>query len=229
MATIETAPTVVQALASVMEDVQAIGKEQRNTTQNYSFRGIDAVINAVGPALRAHGVIAVPVYAEQASDYYDTKSGTRMRSVTLTVTWRFYGPAGDFIECMTIGEAADAGDKAMPKAHSVAYRILLLQALCIPTDDPDPDAESHERVTGGAVSGGSHGREQTPEEILAPLARELERLQGVKGWSEPEVVAAAAKSFGRPVESLDELTAAEVRQVTQVAKGIAAAEAGAGS
>lgn len=147
----ETLPTVVQALASVMEDVQAISKDQRNTTQNYSFRGIDAVVNAVGPALRDHGVVVVPTGTSWVESVYDTRNGARMRNMTVTVSWRFYGPAGDFIDAETVGEAADAGDKATPKAHSVAYRILLLQALCIPTDDPDPDSESHERVAPAAA------------------------------------------------------------------------------
>ena len=37
------------ALSAVMDDVQAVKKGDRNTQQNYNFRGIDAVINAVGP------------------------------------------------------------------------------------------------------------------------------------------------------------------------------------
>jgi hypothetical protein len=39
----------------------------------------------------------------------------------------------------------DSGDKAAPKAMSVAYRIALLQALNLPTDDADPDSQSYER------------------------------------------------------------------------------------
>lgn len=139
-------PTVVQALAAVMEDVQAVAKRDRNTQQNFNFRGIDAVVNAVGPALRAHGVVAVPTKVQPHFESYQSKGGAQMRNCTLTVTWRFYGPAGDWIEAETLGEAADAGDKSTPKAASVAYRTLLLQALCIPTDDPDPDASTAERA-----------------------------------------------------------------------------------
>lgn len=139
-------PTIVQALAAVMEEVQAVGKEGRNTQQNYNFRGIDAVVNAVGPAFRRHGVVCVPVEAGYDSENYTTKNGAHMRSVTVRVTFRFYGPAGDYIEAQALGESADAGDKAVPKAHSVAYRTMLLQALCIPTNEPDPDSESHERA-----------------------------------------------------------------------------------
>src|SRR5690606_2912843 len=47
----------------------------------------------------------------------------------------------------TYGEALDSGDKATAKAHSVAYRTFLLQALTIPTHEPDPDESSPERST----------------------------------------------------------------------------------
>ena len=52
--------TIHQALSAVMGDVQAVGKTGRNESQGFSFRGIDAVVNAVGPALRDHGVIVTP-------------------------------------------------------------------------------------------------------------------------------------------------------------------------
>lgn len=138
--------SVVEALAHVMEDVQAVRKGDRNEQQNFNFRGIDAVVNAVGPALRKHGVVAVPVAVDPRFESYQSRQGAQMRNCTLKVTWRFYGPAGDHIEAETLGEAADAGDKSTPKAASVAYRTLLLQALCIPTDDPDPDATTAERA-----------------------------------------------------------------------------------
>lgn len=138
---------IIEAMQAVMEAVQHISKEGRNTQQNYNFRGIDAVVNAVGPALRDAGVVCVPVESSIVSDErYQTNSGANMRNVNVRIRWRFYGPRGDFIDAMSIGEAADAGDKAVAKASSVAYRIVLLQALCIPTDDPDPDASSHERA-----------------------------------------------------------------------------------
>lgn len=140
-------PTVIEALSAVMADVQAVKKGDRNTQQGYSFRGIDAVVNAVGPALRKHGMVVVPIGVNRDVEHYTTAKGTPMKGVTLTVDFRFYGPAGDSIDAQASGEASDSGDKATPKAHSVAYRTLLLQALCIPTDEPDPDSQSHERAT----------------------------------------------------------------------------------
>lgn len=141
-------PTVVEALLAVMEDVQAVGKGDRNNQQGYNFRGIDAVINAVGPAFRKHGVVAVPAKSEARYRDVQTSTGKPSRECTVTVTYRFYGPAGDFIEAEVPGESMDFGDKGAPKAMPVAYRIALLQALCIPTNEPEPDAQSYERAAG---------------------------------------------------------------------------------
>jgi hypothetical protein len=151
-------PTVVEALSAVMTDVQAVRKGERNSQQNYNFRGIDAVVNAVGPVLRKHGVVVVP--AAVTSSYRDvqTSTGKPSRECTVTVTYRFYGPAGDFIDCEVPGESMDFGDKGAPKAMSVAYRIALLQALCIPTDDPEPDSQSYERHGDAYDTNGTQAR-----------------------------------------------------------------------
>lgn len=139
-------PTVVEALSKVMAAVQAVGKKDRNREQNYSFRGIDAVVNAVGPELRNFGVVVVPVLHEASYRDVLTTKEKRSRECTVRVTYRFYGPAGDFIEATVPGESMDFGDKGAAKAMSVAYRIVLLQALCIPTDEPEPDSQTYERA-----------------------------------------------------------------------------------
>ena len=44
------------------------------------------------------------------------------------------------METRVAAESWDTGDKAMPKAMSVAMRTALIQALALPTDEPDPDS-----------------------------------------------------------------------------------------
>lgn len=140
-------PSVVEALAKVMADVQAVGKGSTNTQQGYRFRGIDAVVNAVGPAFRTHGVICLPSVENVSYAVVEVgKQRTLMRECTVRVRYVFHGPAGDSIECVTVGEAMDSGDKSTPKAMSVAYRVALLQALCIPTDEADADSTGYERA-----------------------------------------------------------------------------------
>ena len=146
-------PTVVQALSAVMEDVQAVRKGDRNQSQGFNFRGIDAVVNAVGPALRRHGVVIVPAVEE--AKYQEVEVGqkrTLQRECTLRVRFIVHGPAGDTIEGVVCAEALDSGDKATAKAHSVAYRTFLLQALTIPTDETDPDHQTVERSARQAPS-----------------------------------------------------------------------------
>lgn len=155
-----TAPeklSAITALSAVMAEVQSISKSQRVTSgpAQFNFRGVDAVVNVVGPILRKHGVVVVPHSVEEIrEERYETASKKPMHGVILRIIWRFYGPDGSYIEASSVGESADSGDKASPKAHSVAYRTVLLQALCIPTDDPDPDREVHERARTEAADEG---------------------------------------------------------------------------
>jgi hypothetical protein len=139
--------SVFEAFAAAMEDVKAIEKADRNTQQNFSFRGIDAVMQAVGPVLRKHKVFIIPTAQDIRSETYQTRSGASMRNVTVTMRYTVYGPGGDSFTGVSYGEAADAGDKAVSKAQSVAYRTFLLQSLTVPTGDPDPDSYTHERLS----------------------------------------------------------------------------------
>nr|DAI20905.1 MAG TPA: ERF superfamily protein [Caudoviricetes sp.] len=151
--------TVHQALSKVMAEVQAVRKDSKNQAQRFNFRGIDAVMNAVGPALRKHGVTILPEDVEVHRSNGTTANGKQTAEVVLKVTYRVYGPNGDSIHGKVAAEAMDFGDKAIAKAMSVAYRTFLLQALTIPTDEPDPDSESYER---GAPNGTGASQQNTP-------------------------------------------------------------------
>lgn len=139
-------PTIYQLLTLVMSDVQAVGKDGFNEQQRYKFRGIDATVNAVGPALRKHGVIVVPELLDASWRDVQTVRGNPARECTVKVKYTFYSPYGEKLEVTVPGESLDSGDKGAAKAMSVAFRTALLQALCIPTDDPDPDSHSYERA-----------------------------------------------------------------------------------
>lgn len=151
--------TVHQALSKVMAEVQSVRKDSKNQAQRFNFRGIDAVMNAVGPALRKHGVTILPEDIEVHRSNGTTANGKQTAEVVIKVTYRVYGPAGDSIHGKVAAEAMDFGDKAIAKAMSVAYRTFLLQALTIPTDEPDPDSESYER---GAPNGTGASQQNTP-------------------------------------------------------------------
>jgi hypothetical protein len=136
--------SVVQALACVAADVRSVRKNSQNTAQKFNFRGIDAVMNAVGPAFREHGVICVPVTESVSMEPMPLASGKNASRCIVQVRYEFHGPAGDSLSAIVCGESFDMGDKALAKAYSVALRTCLLQTLCIPTDEPDPDETTYD-------------------------------------------------------------------------------------
>lgn len=136
------------AWARVMADVQSVRKkDQRNDVGGrYAFRGVDTVINAVGPALRRHGVLVLPTRVLDV-DYREsrTSKGSVMQDCTIRVQWTVIGPNGDSLPPLeSAGQATDTQDKATSKATSVAQRVLFLAALHVPTEDPTID-QGHDR------------------------------------------------------------------------------------
>lgn len=157
-------PNVIEALSNVMGAVQEVGKTGFNEQQQFSFRGVDAVVNAVGPVLRTEHVIVLPHIVRARYRDFNTKSGALMHECTVKVRYTFIGPDGSMLICSAPGESADSGDKATAKAMSVAYRTALIQALCIPTGEPDPDSETYERAGTAQRSGrrsSGRGRQQS--------------------------------------------------------------------
>lgn len=177
-------PSVQEAVSLVMRDVQVIGKSQsyeERGREQYKFRGIDDVLNAVGPVLREHRVIATPVRSKLVSaERYETKSGTRMQNVIVKVQYQVIGPRGDSIWPEAMGQASDAGDKAIPKAQSVAYRDMLCELLCIPTGVTDPSSENHEAAS-----------TQTPpaqqDNPGAAVNNQIGEWQAAFGWNREQV------------------------------------------
>ena len=137
---------VYAALAAVMEEVQSVAKKDRNTHSNYNFRGIDAVMNAVGPALRKHQVVVVPQLDTVTYETVETSRGKSSTACRVEVTYLFFAADGSCLATKVAGEAWDSGDKACPKAMSVAFRTALLQSLCLPTDEADADESTYERA-----------------------------------------------------------------------------------
>lgn len=138
-------------MIEIARRVGAVGKDSFNEQQKYNFRGIDAVVNALHPAMAEVGVFAVPELAE--ANYRDahTTGGKPTREVTVRVRYTFYAEDGSNVSAIVPGESLDQADKGAAKAMSVAFRIALLQVFSLPTSEPDPDASYHTRDGVGAM------------------------------------------------------------------------------
>lgn len=138
------APKIYAAICGVMEDVGAVGKGDYNKQQGFKYRGIDAVMNALNPAMIKHKVFCTPEVLEQTREERTTQNGGRLIYSVCRMRYKFFTTDGSFVETIVVGEGMDSGDKATNKAMSVAFKYACFQTFCIPTenlmDDPDKEA-----------------------------------------------------------------------------------------
>lgn len=155
----ETGGKIYQAIPAIMGQINAVGKNKRNTQQNFMYRGIDDVMNAINPALVKNGVFIVPEVMEQTREERQTAKGSNLIYSICRMRFRFFADDGSSVEAVTIGEGMDSGDKATNKAMATAFKYACFQIFCIPTEEmKDPDAECHDVQPGGNSSDGAADR-----------------------------------------------------------------------
>lgn len=136
---------IFETISAVMGEIGAVGKDSKNQQQGFMFRGIDAVMNAINPALVKYHLFIVPEILEQTREERTNSKGTTLIYSICKIKYTFYAEDGSSISATVIGEGMDTGDKATNKAMSIAFKYACFQVFCIPTEEMvDPDAECHE-------------------------------------------------------------------------------------
>ncbi|MEO2031795.1 MAG: ERF family protein, partial [Planctomycetaceae bacterium] len=135
-------PRIWGAIADAKREVQAVGKGlETSSGARFSYRGFDAVVNAVAPVLDKWDIVVVPLVVSKDTWTQQTSGGKSLRYTELEVQFTFGTRDGSVINCSTIGQAMDSGDKSATKAHTVAYRIALCQVFNLAYEDmTDPEA-----------------------------------------------------------------------------------------
>ena len=185
----EKVPMIYAAICGVMEDVGAVGKDNYNEQQRFKYRGIDAVMNALNPAMIKHKVFCTPEVLEQTREERSAKNGGNLIYSVCRMRYRFYTTDGSFVETVVVGEGMDSGDKATNKAMAVAFKYACFQTFCIPTenlmDDPDketpppstkkPDNEVSHNTKMDDSKGNPKQADDETSKLLKELADELIR------------------------------------------------------
>ena len=136
---------IYEAINKTMEDVGVVGKNEKNPKQGWKFRGIDAVMNALNPAMIKNHIFVVPEVLEVTREERTNNNGTTLLYSILKMKYTFFADDGSNVNAIVIGEAMDSGDKSMNKAMSAAFKYACFQTFCIPTEEmKDPDNEVHE-------------------------------------------------------------------------------------
>lgn len=137
---------IFSLIPKVMAEIAPIGKDQKNDQQNYKFRGIDDMYNAIQPALIKHGIFCCPQVLKNESfeiEYTDNKGLVKASyRVLLTIAHRFYADDGSYIEVITQGEGIDRSDKASNKAMSAAMKYCFIELFSLRTADTEDSDRS---------------------------------------------------------------------------------------
>ena len=133
-------PNVYQTISAVKRDLGAVDKngKMKGFGQDYKFRGIDDVINALHVPMYTHGLVVAPRLRSITQEDGLGKQKNQTRTV-VEFEWTIAGPDGDSFIAATSGEAMDTQDKGSNKAGTAAYKQLLTQLLAIPFETDDPD------------------------------------------------------------------------------------------
>lgn len=162
--------------------IQGIGKDRKNQSQGYNFRGIDDMYNELAPLLARAKLLVIPHYSERMVVEREGKSGNALFYVTVTgnYTFRSVEDASEISVGPFYGEAMDSGDKATNKAMSAALKYCFMQTFTIPTEgDNDSENQTHEVRKVGHITPTTGAWESQPldmQNFLLDLAHRATKL-----------------------------------------------------
>lgn len=179
---------IYQAIPSIMGELDAIGKNKKNSQQGFMYRGVDDVMNAINPALVKNRVFIVPEVIDQLREERQSSKGSNLIYSICKMRFKFFAEDGSSVEAVTIGEGMDSGDKATNKAMAIAFKYACFQIFCIPTEEmKDPDAECHNvqprgNMPNNGVEGQKRGRQgnNTPGPENRPQGNSRQQTAGEK-------------------------------------------------
>ena len=170
-------------MCAILKEVGVIGKNSTNASQNFKYRGIDDVYNALNPIMAKHGVYMTAAIIEKSRDERTNAKGTVLAFTTLRMRYTFHAEDGSSISTEAEGEGMDSGDKSSNKAMAIAHKYALLQAFCVPTKElDDPDAETHEIASGEKISAAQR------DELIALINSKGRSIEALCGYYKIEAL-----------------------------------------
>ena len=144
---------IYRKLLAIKKDLGAIGKNHDFTIgdrKQYSFRGIDDVVNNLFPLLNRHGVGIKTKVLQNAEEYKTNDKGKIVKNTRVIMEYTFFAEDGSEVSCQMPAEGTDNSDKGTNKALSAAFKYCLFQCFCIPTEVGVVEEGDFERVDVGS-------------------------------------------------------------------------------
>lgn len=180
---------VQTAIASVMSELPAIGRDQQASPQQggYAYRGIEQITRHVQSLFAKYGIVVVP-RVRSIETAHLTVNNKPWTDTTLIVDYLLVGPDGSTLEATTIGIGRDNSDKGANKAMTQAFKYLLLQVLCISDAKDDNDGTTHE-----ADEQTDHPLSERVRDVMADMKALTDTKKGeLKAWADGRKLSGAA-------------------------------------
>lgn len=194
---------ILKSLAIVKKEMPHIKKDK--AAKSYKYRGIEDVLNVLGPLLAEQEVIIKrEVLSHRVQPAHATKAGTDQTQAVLHCRYTFFScKDGSDFATESVGEGIDTLDKATAVAISNAFKYAIFEMFTIPTkeqkDSDDMQAE----------------RDNRKESLLAEIKVKLDTIMKEK----PEVNLSAM--LGLPLQIIPSLPEEQLDIILQkLTKGV---------
>lgn len=193
---------IYSLIGKAIGKIGAIGKDKtskdRSGGEQFKYRGIDQVYNALNPVMAELGIFFVPEVLDHKREEKTTRNGAVLTYTIMTMRYTAYAPDGSNIQMTVVGEAMDTGDKSTNKAMSVAMKYAMFQLFCIPTEEmKDPDADVYKDImpkgykpeppAGTQAPQAAPAAAQVNKQATLPLEQRVQQaIDGTKAEQPPE-------------------------------------------
>jgi hypothetical protein len=208
----EKTPAIFGRMADIMAAIEPIAKTRKNVEQHYTFRGIDDVMNELGPLMAKHRVFVLTDIIEANRSERTTQKGSVLLYARLRVKITFMTDDGSSVSSTVEGEGMDSGDKATNKALSAALKYACLQTFMIPTAE-QKDSENESPKPAASKPAG-----RTDDPYIQGLET-LKKMQSEAAIPDGEISTIIHQVAERPDATLIQLTPQQIKMViARVAK-----------
>jgi len=162
---------VYNAMGMVMQKLKALAKTERNTSQGYSYRGIDSLLNKAHGILEEAKLVVLPHVLNEPEITLGpvSKKGTQYYRSLVKMSFEFLSTedGSSVLSGPFIGEGIDAGDKATNCAQTAAYKYCFFETFCMAISGGLADSEKATEIDddiGGELESaftGGHSKQAT--------------------------------------------------------------------
>lgn len=187
---------VATAIARAAALIGGVAKQAKNRELGYAFRGIADIAPKVQRACAEVGLSITPESVELVQlDRGTTHKGSAVWTAVIRVTWSLRTEVSA-LTATTYGMAADTSDKALSKAHTAAWKTLLIEVFAIGDPADDADGESPEVPSLPQVQHLGKVARPAPKRSLREQASALLASAGISEADGAELVHIAMESAG---------------------------------